>query len=162
PYGLSKDIETGELYAADAGQALFEEVNLLEAGANFGWHVREAESCFNPDDFTSPLPDCPDAGPGGVPFTDPVAVYRRGPETGSWGVGGVMYRGDDVPALRDRLVFADYARIRYSPEGILYVAEPGDERPWPVRRIRVDNPLEGVPAGAVNRFILGVGQDREG
>src|SRR5690606_26191083 len=35
PYGMSFDVDTGDVYITDAGQALFEEVDRIEAGGNY-------------------------------------------------------------------------------------------------------------------------------
>ena len=42
PWGLSFDMG-GErkLFCADVGQNMFEEVNIIEKGGNYGWRVRE-------------------------------------------------------------------------------------------------------------------------
>lgn len=158
PFGLSVDRETGDLYVAEAGQALFEEMNRLEAGGNFGWNIREGTSCFNPRDATDPLDECPDRGPNGRPLLDPVVEYRRGPETGSVVVPGVRYRGDRIPELRDQLVFGDYSRVRFRPDGVIYAAAEQEQGTWPMRTVRI----AGAQDGQLNRWLLSVSQDHEG
>ncbi|HZD43748.1 MAG TPA: PQQ-dependent sugar dehydrogenase, partial [Methanomicrobiales archaeon] len=37
------------LFAADAGQLLFEEVDVILSGGNYGWNIREGTHCFNPN-----------------------------------------------------------------------------------------------------------------
>lgn len=162
PFGLSVDRETGDMYASDAGQALFEEVNRLEAGGNFGWNIKEGTSCFNPADATSPLPECPDEGPYGRPLIDPVVEYQRGPETGSVVIPGVRYRGEAIPQLRDQVVFGDYSRIRYRPDGVIYTAAEEDERPWDMEQVTIENALDGQADGELNRFLLSISQDADG
>lgn len=161
PYGLSFDLETGEIYVADAGQILFEEVSRVEAGGNYGWNIKEGTHCFNPDDFTDPPETCPDTGPFGEPLIDPVIEYQRGPETGSVVIPGVLSRDSSVPVLEDRFVFGDYATIRFIPTGILYAATPTSEGLWPIEEVTV-GPSTARPAGGLDRFVLGVNQDLSG
>ena len=40
----------GQLVMADVGQNKWEEVSLVERGKNFGWNIREAKHCFNPEE----------------------------------------------------------------------------------------------------------------
>ena len=52
PWRFSFDRETGDLWIADVGQNLYEEVDLQPAtsagGENYGWRLMEATHCFNP------------------------------------------------------------------------------------------------------------------
>ena len=161
PYGLSFDLETGDLYAADAGQALYEEASIVEPGGNHGWNIREGTHCFTPEDFLEPTGDCPETSDRGEPLVDPVVEYQRGPETGSVIVSGVRYRGDLTPELDGRFVFGDYARIRFEPDGVVYAASPGDGL-WEIERVRVANELGGRSDGELHRFVLAVVQDLDG
>ena len=162
PYGLSVDLETGDLYAADAGQALYEELNLVERGGNFGWNIREGTGCFDPENFLDPPAQCSDTGSRGEPLVEPVVEYRRGPETGSVIVAGIRYRGEKLQNLRGQLLFADYGAIRFLPSGILYTAEPRDAGPWKHTRVHIATPLDGPADGDLRRWALGVSQDLEG
>jgi glucose/arabinose dehydrogenase len=159
PYGLSVDLDTGDLYSFEAGQLLFEEVNLIEPGRNYGWNIKEGLACFDPDDFAEPLDDCPDEGPEGEPLIDPIVVYERSPERGSVVVPGIRYRGTRMPEFEGRLIFGDYSRIRFLPRGIVYMAtEPGDGGTWPIEEARVVDGTEGT----LDRFLLGIVQDGNG
>ena len=50
-------IETGDLYVGDVGQDDLEEVDVVVAGGNYGWNIKEGSFCFDPMDpiQTSPL-----------------------------------------------------------------------------------------------------------
>src|SRR6185436_11558505 len=52
PWRFSFDRETGDLWIADVGQNLYEEVDVQPAssigGENYGWRIMEAAHCFNP------------------------------------------------------------------------------------------------------------------
>ncbi|MFW6074903.1 MAG: PQQ-dependent sugar dehydrogenase, partial [Chloroflexota bacterium] len=49
PYRMSFDLETGDLYAGDVGQNDIEEVDVVTAGGNFGWRLKEGSFCFDPN-----------------------------------------------------------------------------------------------------------------
>jgi glucose/arabinose dehydrogenase len=105
PWRFSFDPETGDLWLADVGQNRWEEVNLLRAddgsgrGANLGWDLYEGTEPFrNP----SPAPD-PWSQP---PFEEPVFTY--GHDRGCSVTGGVVYRGEALPALQGAYLYADF------------------------------------------------------
>jgi hypothetical protein len=98
PFRNSFDAETGRLYIGDVGQALVEEINVLEpglAGANFGWSIVEG---------TRPYIGGDTAG-----LIAPVIEYGhgRGPNTGNSVTGGYVYRGP-VEALQGQYFFGDF------------------------------------------------------
>lgn len=170
PFALVFDNETGELYAADAGQDLYEAVYRIEAGENYGWPIREGSQCFDQEAPTEPPEQCPETGERGEPLAHPVIEYERGPETGSVLVGAVPYRGDRVSALQGNVVFADWTSDVpdiAEPSGRVFVAEVGDpvdpDGPWPtLREVLIANPPAGAGNQEVGRFILSVRQDDAG
>lgn len=97
PWGLSFD-ETGSLWLADVGQELFEEVNIVEKGGNYGWSFREGMSPYPPRS-AEPVPE-------GTTFIDPVAVYDH--TKGISITGGVVYRGTQLPALQGSYIYGDW------------------------------------------------------
>jgi glucose/arabinose dehydrogenase len=104
PWRFSFDRATGDLYIADVGQNLVEEVNFQSAaspgGENYGWNIMEGSTCFPPD------PDCDRTG-----LTLPVAEYFQG--AGDCSVaGGFVYRGADFPALQGIYFYADFCSGR--------------------------------------------------
>jgi uncharacterized repeat protein (TIGR03806 family) len=101
PFRMSFDEVTGELYAADVGQNAREEVNLIRRGGNYGWKWREGKIA-TPGIGTPP--------PGFTNWIDPLLDYTRGTATnqGTSVTGGRVYRGDLLPELVGRYIFADY------------------------------------------------------
>jgi glucose/arabinose dehydrogenase len=102
PWRFSFDRTTGDLYLADVGQDLVEEINFQPAGSgagsNYGWNVREGDRCFAD-------PACSSAG-----FTPPVAVYLHG--SGDCSVtGGYVYRGSTA-SLRGTYLYGDFCSGR--------------------------------------------------
>ncbi len=49
PFRFSFDRDTGALYVGDVGEKEREEINLVTAGANYGWRVLEGSRCTNLD-----------------------------------------------------------------------------------------------------------------
>ena len=99
PWGLSFDARSGQLWCADVGQDLWEEINRVESGANYGWSERDgpAKSAFHAHSY---LPD--------TTTTDPVHAYTRMRGEGICIVGGLLYRGQKLPRLNGAFVFADW------------------------------------------------------
>ncbi|MEO8325382.1 MAG: PQQ-dependent sugar dehydrogenase [Nitrospirota bacterium] len=97
PWRFSFDRQTGELWAGDVGQNLWEEIDVIEKGKNYGWRFLEGTHCFKP------TTNCALAE-GTVP---PVTEYQH--EQGRCSVtGGYVYRGKRLPALEGVYVFGDY------------------------------------------------------
>lgn len=96
PFRFSFDAETGLLWAGDVGQNRFEEINIIENGNNYGWNIVEGNECFEPAE------DCDRTG-----LTDPVFVYDHSNNDRSV-TGGFVYRGDWLPGLHGRYVYADF------------------------------------------------------
>ena len=137
PWRLSFDGD--RLLVADVGQNRWEEVNVVEAGANYGWNVREGRHCYDAG-------DCPTETPEGDPLVDPVLEYDH--DVGIAVVGGHVYRGSDVPALQGRYVFGDWRQR-------LFVADPtGDS--WTREDLAI------APDGEFDRFVLAFGTDHDG
>jgi glucose/arabinose dehydrogenase len=112
PWRYAIDRATGDLFIADVGQYLWEEVDVVPlaslSGKNFGWNVMEGSHCFR---NTS----CNQSG-----LTPPVAEY--GHDAGCSITGGVVYRGKAVPALAGAYFYADYCTallrsFRFSKDG---------------------------------------------
>ncbi|WP_061215649.1 PQQ-dependent sugar dehydrogenase [Leptospira santarosai] len=89
----------GRLILADVGQDLWEEVNIVERGKNYGWDVKEASHCFNPKQ------NCKQEG-----LTDPIYEYGR--EEGQSITGGYVYSNSEISDLNGKYVFADFVSGR--------------------------------------------------
>lgn len=92
---MAFDRETGALWAGDVGQDLWEEIDIIVGGGNYGWSVREGAHPF---------------GPNGVEaradIVEPVFEYDH--EVGKSITGGNVYRGKQVPDLVGKYLYADY------------------------------------------------------
>ena len=99
PWRFSFDPHTGRLWLGDVGQGSYEEIDIVEAGGNYGWDVMEGAHCYEPGT------GCDRAG-----LVLPVWEYDHG--LGFSVTGGYVYRGSDVPELVGRYVFGDYGSGR--------------------------------------------------
>src|SRR5436190_7869466 len=60
PFRMSFDMGGNhDLIAGDAGQSLYEEIDLVTKGGNYGWNVKEGRVCFNAAANTTTMPSCP-------------------------------------------------------------------------------------------------------
>ena len=102
PWRFSFDRITGDLWVADVGQDLLEEINRLPAadggagrGANLGWSDYEGTAPF----WSNTEP------PGHV---RPVVEYRHGDDRRCSVTGGYVYRGRRIPGLTGVYVYGDF------------------------------------------------------
>lgn len=99
PWRFAFDAATSDLWIADVGQNLWEQVYFVAAqGAapsvhNFGWNIAEGAHCFT------------DAACDRSGFTAPVAEY--GHALGCSVTGGVVYRGE-ITALQGHFFYGDF------------------------------------------------------
>jgi uncharacterized repeat protein (TIGR03806 family) len=93
PWRWSFDRQTGQLWAGDVGQNLWEEIDIITRGGNYGWNLREGKHCYGAD-------PCPTAG-----LIDPVWDYAH--TDGVAVIGGYVYRGSAIPQLVGTYLFAD-------------------------------------------------------
>lgn len=105
PWRYAFDRQTGDLWIADVGQHLWEEVHLVaraaeQRGLNFGWSVMEGAHCFRPERGCDP-----------TGLVTPVFEYRHG-DDGCSITGGFVYRGARYPALLGTYVVSDYCSSR--------------------------------------------------
>ncbi|MBI2479781.1 MAG: PQQ-dependent sugar dehydrogenase [Planctomycetia bacterium] len=97
-WGMSFDRETGQLWAADVGQNIWEEINLITRGGNYGWNLREAKHKFG-ENGAEPRDD----------LIDPIWEYHHDiGKSGKSITGGSVYRGKKLPSLVGAYLYADY------------------------------------------------------
>ena len=106
PWRYSFDRATGALWLGDVGQDLWEEVDIITKGGNYGWSVREGAHHFKP-------------GPVGAQYIEPVMEYTHKTNLQAQGmfpdhsiglciIGGYVYRGKQFPALTGIYIYGDY------------------------------------------------------
>jgi glucose/arabinose dehydrogenase len=106
PWRFSFDRAAGLLYEGDVGQDIWEEINIIQKGGNYGWRIREGMHELHP---------VPSPPPGMI---EPIYVYNHNnvrllPKPGERGAasvtGGCVYRGKKFPSLRGWYFFGDYS-----------------------------------------------------
>ena len=160
PYHISFDRGgNNELFAADAGQELYEEVSIVTAGGNYGWNIKEGTHCFDPANPEVPLTECPMTGASGEPLIDPIVEYDHD-EVGVVVVGGYVYRGSVMPNLDGYYIFGDYTTgDSEAPDGTLLWAEPSDAGGmWAWGELTV----AGMTNERLGAYVLGIGEDSNG
>ncbi len=122
---MSFDRKTGRLWAADVGQNLYEEINRIEKGGNYGWNRREGLHPFGA------------LGIGPKPaFIEPIWEYHH--NVGKSITGGHVYHGKRLPELEGAYLYGDYVSgklwaLRYDEEKKRVVANrPIKDRAMPV------------------------------
>jgi glucose/arabinose dehydrogenase len=90
---MAFDPKTGDLWAGDVGQNIYEEVSLIKRGGNYGWNAREGFHAFR-------------GGKGEGPFEEPIVEYHH--REGLSITGGQVYRGKAIPALDGVYIYADF------------------------------------------------------
>lgn len=99
PWRFSFDSETGDMYIADVGQNLWEEIDFQPGGSkggeNYGWNYTEGLYAYE-------MPGGYD--PSGITF--PIFEYDR--KGGCSVTGGYVYRGKEFPSLLGTYLFTDF------------------------------------------------------
>jgi glucose/arabinose dehydrogenase len=124
PWRFSFDRSTGDLWIADVGQGLWEEVDRAVRttsgagrGFNWGWKTMEGTHCY------SPSSGCSTSGK-----QLPLLEYDH--SSGRCAVtGGYVYRGSNIPLLVGGYVFGDYC------SGEIWVVAANASRPAPKTRL---------------------------
>ena len=99
PWRFSRDRVTGTVWVGEVGQNAYEEVDILEAGGNYGWRLMEAAHCYKPS-------NCNKTG-----LILPVDEYPH--SVGRSLTGGHVYRGAANKSLYGAYIFGDYSSGRF-------------------------------------------------
>jgi len=99
PFRFSFDRATGDLYLGDVGQSAWEEIDYLPRArlgslTNFGWDVYEGRATFEQKAL------------GGGRLVQPIVVLPQPAHRSV--IGGYVYRGRALPALRGRYFYTDF------------------------------------------------------
>ena len=105
PQRFTWDGANAHMLIADIGQNHVEEIDLGQAGANYGWNAREGSYVFNRDGSIGANVRTDAATTG---YTYPIAEYMHYGSIGNAITTGPAYRGTIIPALAGRLLFSDF------------------------------------------------------
>ena len=163
PYRFSFDRSgSRRLFVGDAGQKLYEEISVVEIGKNYGWNVKEGSECFDASDEFIELPDCPATDIYGNQLIDPVieAPNAANPEGGNFVVivAGYVYRGNSLPGLQGKYIFANFSSSIPQPKGEIYWSNPSGKDTWGYEKLSFMNDDDGN----IGYYVKGFGQDQLG
>ncbi len=157
PYRITVDRATGDLYSSETGELEIESINRIGIGTNHGWNLKEGSFVY--DKTTREVSvDVGGALAAEHGFTEPIFEYDH--DDGRAIIGGVMYRGSNIPSLYGSFVFGDF-------DGKLFYGEPatGNEYkfsfaptsdPLPLAIHSINEDLAG------NVYVLGIRQLGDG
>ena len=134
PWRVSFDSKTGSLWLADVGQDLWEEINIIRKGGNYGWSAREGSFTFANHESST-----------GVTGIAPVWEYDH--RIGKSITGGHVYRGSKLPELAGHYLYGDYVA------GKLWALHYDEQAGKVIRNVAI--PWNGLP-------VLAFGDDEQG
>ena len=140
----------GRLFVADVGQNLYEELNIVERGGNYGWARREGQHCFDPLSPGTPPADCDTDG-----LIDPIVEYHQD-DGGISIMGGYVYRGAASPCLDGTYIFGDFSADFGLTGRLYYLVEPTTGA-YEIRRARL-----GANDRPLLRYVKGFGEGEDG
>ncbi|MCB1985547.1 MAG: PQQ-dependent sugar dehydrogenase [Burkholderiales bacterium] len=145
PFRFSFDQVTGALVLADVGQNDIEEVNIVQAGGNYGWPLKEGRFRF---EANGNEPGFVTNDPAGGNLIDPIVQYDH--DEGTAIIGGFIYRGGAIASLQQAYVFGDVSRTGN-----------GDGRLFYTNGAEILE-LDLTERDATGFWVLGFGQDADG
>ena len=149
PWRMSFDPDDGRLWVGDVGEANFEEVSIMEAGANHGWPIVEGFDCLVLTDNSREQYGVESGLPctGTESFEEPLITYEH---TGKCAiVGGLVYRGRAMPWLQGTYFFGDFC------SGQIWALEGGDASGWRMIEIAdLEKPLSSFGADKDGEILV--------
>jgi glucose/arabinose dehydrogenase len=131
---MAFDRKTGWFWAADVGQNLYEEIDLIVKGGNYGWSIREGVHPFGTNGV-GPRSD----------LIEPIWEYHH--DAGKSITGGYVYRGGRLPELEGHYLYGDYIT------GRLWALKYDDAK----KRVVANRPLPRT-----KELIVSFGEDERG
>jgi glucose/arabinose dehydrogenase len=165
PYRMTFDMgESKALMTGDAGQSLYEEIDVVNKGGNYGWNVREGSHCFNAANNTQELATCPTVDDRGKKLLDPVIELNnwKNPLGGKATtiIGGYVYRGEAIKQWQGKYIFGTFSQSANTPNGELFMATPqfdDNAATWDYEEIKLNSAKDDL-----GYYLKGFGQDENG
>lgn len=148
PWRFSFDSVSGDLIVADVGQNLVEEIDIVTAGGNYGWNLKEGAFRFDPNTrkVSNDLSGLPEG------LIDPNAQYDH--DEGTTIIGGFIYHGTEIPELQGMYVFGDFSSGFFVADGRLFFADPAT---WEIQEL-----ILGLDDRDLGLYIKSIGEDADG
>ncbi|XP_070569880.1 HHIP-like protein 2 isoform X2 [Ptychodera flava] len=146
------DPETGEgkgrIFCGDVGQSLYEEINMIISGGNYGWRGKEGYTCFDQDMCNS-----------AVLGDDVLPIHAYDHSVGKCVIGGYVYRGCQSPNLQGLYIFGDFYNGK-----LFKLTENPETGAWESERLCMgdDSICNSGLTGIYPTKILSFGEDESG
>ncbi|MFI5187836.1 MAG: PQQ-dependent sugar dehydrogenase, partial [Chitinophagales bacterium] len=162
PYRMSFDMGGNhDLITEDAGQSLYEEIDLVTKGDNYGWNVKEGRVCFNAASNKTTMASCPTVDNFNNPLIDPVVVVnnKANPTAGRalTIIGGNVYRGSAIPEYQGKYIFGSFGQSYSKQDGELFISTPAGQTDWGFETIKLVSHPDNL-----GYYLKGFGQDNSG
>jgi glucose/arabinose dehydrogenase len=162
PFRFSFDMgDDHKLITQDAGQVLWEEIDVVKKGGNYGWNVKEGFHCFDAAKDDSVLASCPAFDSMGNPLIDPVIEVNNAanPAGGkaTTVIGGNVYRGTDLVGWNGKYIFGTFSQSATTANGELFMAQPAGYGRWSYDEISLKSHPDDL-----GYYLKGFGQDNQG
>jgi len=164
PYHMSFDMEGDhQLIVPDAGQVLWEEINVINKGGNYGWNIKEGTHCFSSAENSKVPSSCPSVDDRGKQLLQPVIELNnwQNPLGGNTTriIGGYVYRGTAIPEWAGKYIFGSFSQIPSTANGELFITTPlgGPGTTWPYEKLMLKK-----NSSDLGYYLKGFGQDNDG
>jgi glucose/arabinose dehydrogenase len=150
PYRISFDRATGKLYAADVGQGLREEVDVIKNGGNYGWVLKEGT--LDNSSIGGPYTVQPNL----LPLIPPIGEYSHttNPITVTAIIGGYVSRNPLIPNFYGQYVFGD---LTGNASGRLFYMGINDPGPNTISPFTISSLGDPAPNSDLHGFGEGPG-----
>jgi glucose/arabinose dehydrogenase len=150
-----------KLMAGDAGQVLWEEIDDVKKGGNYGWNVKEGRHCFNAAQDGQVLASCPLTDNLGNPLIDPVIEVNNAANPAGGKaltiIGGNVYRGTAINGWDGKYIFGTFSQSATAANGELFISQTSNANEWTYDEVN----LKSQP-NDLGYFLRGFGQDNDG
>jgi glucose/arabinose dehydrogenase len=116
---FSFDRVTHQIFGGDVGEDKAEEINIVTKGSDYGWPIMEGDSSFEKNNSNSE-----------TNFTPPAFTYTH--KVGICVIGGNFYYGNEMPALKNKYVFADW-------KGSIFALSKNKDDKWTSESLKIMN-----------------------
>lgn len=168
PVQIAFDQE-GRLLVADSGGAMWQEMNVVTSGSNYGWPLQDGGQCAAQTDgpeiageLPTSIPNTTCDGLADEALRQPVVTYANHTLPDGLGttlVGGSVYQGRSMPMFQNYYIFGDLGQ---SPEegGRLFAANATqtDQASWEVKELTI----WGEENGRLPYYLRAIGRDKAG
>lgn len=116
---FSFDPVTHQIFGGDVGEDKEEEIDIVTKGSDYGWPITEGDSSFEKNNSDSD-----------TNFTSPIFEYNH--KVGICVIGGNFYYGNEIPALKNKYVFADW-------HGSVFALSKNKDNKWENESLKILN-----------------------